>query len=178
MLCPATLCTHKNQIALIRALDQVIKRLPLRLVLVGDAAPDNTYAQKVLQMTKERPWCTYGGVASVEEIIGWLERSSLMVLPSVEDNCPNVVLEAMAAGVPVAASSIGGIPDLIRPGETGALFDPRDVGGMAASIEKMLVDDTLSRAMAQKARDEARERFSPGTIAARLAEVYTELARS
>ena len=58
-----------------------------------------------------------------------------MVLPSVEDNCPNVVLEAMAAGVPVAASSIGGIPDLIRPGETGALFYPRDVGGMAASIE-------------------------------------------
>ena len=59
-----------------------------------------------------------------------------------------VVLEAAAAGVPVVAAKVGGVPDLIEDGKTGLLFDPLDAVGMAGAVEKLLEQPSLAHALA------------------------------
>jgi len=86
-----------------------------------------------------------------------------------------VVLEAMAAGVPVAASRIGGIPDLIEDGKTGFLFDPLDPGSIRQAILNWAADPQASAALAVRAKQEAMARFHPRVVAARHLEIYREV---
>ena len=87
-----------------------------------------------------------------------------------------VVLEAMASGVPVAAARVGGVPDLVRHGETGLLFDPLNAEAMASAVKQLLQDRECS--MASRAQSEARKRFHPEIIAARHLEIYREVISS
>jgi glycosyltransferase involved in cell wall biosynthesis len=87
---------------------------------------ETEYGAKVVEAVSKRPWCSQSGLVNREELKCWLKKAGLLILPSIEDNCPMVILEAMAAGVAVAASKIGGILDLIDDGRTGYLFDPLD----------------------------------------------------
>jgi glycosyltransferase involved in cell wall biosynthesis len=107
---------------------------------------------------------------------GYFGHASGLVLPSLEDNCPMAVLEAMAAGVPVAAAKVGGVPELIRHGETGWLFDPTDSGAIAVAMKKLL--ENPASEMASLARSEARTRFHPRVIAVRHLEIYREVLAS
>ncbi|MDE2028381.1 MAG: glycosyltransferase [Candidatus Omnitrophica bacterium] len=72
------------------------------------------------------------------QLVKWLNAADLLCLPSKNEGCPNVVLEALACGLPVAASNVGGIPELINSPELGILFRPSDAGDMARSIEDAL----------------------------------------
>jgi len=67
----------------------------------------------------------------------------MFVLPSVSEGSPNVILEAMALGVPVIATEVGGIPDLIKHGETGFLTQPGNVGEIAYYARKLADDERL-----------------------------------
>ena len=100
-----------------------------------------------------------------------------LVLPTLEDNCPMVVLEAMAAGVPVVASRVGGIPDLVENGKTGLLFDPRNGDDMSAAIAKLLAEPELGRTLAAEAKRQAQERFHPLVVARRHVEIYREMLK-
>ena len=84
-----------------------------------------------------------------------------------------VVLEAMAAGVPVAAARVGGVPELIHHREDGLLFDPTDRKAILEAVWEMLA--THSTEFASSAREEARRRFHPKIIAARHMEIYREV---
>ena len=68
------------------------------------------------------------------------QQASLFVLSSVHEALPNVVLEAMAAGLPVVATRVGGLPELVAPGETGWLVPPRDPAALAAALSQLLAD--------------------------------------
>jgi glycosyltransferase involved in cell wall biosynthesis len=105
----------------------------------------------------------------------WLAKASLLILPSIEDNCPMVILEAMAAGVPVAASRIGGIPDLVTEHITGRLFDPRQSEDIAQTVDSILSDRDLSLRMQLQSRLYAMENFHPHVIATRHLEIYRDL---
>jgi glycosyltransferase involved in cell wall biosynthesis len=107
----------------------------------------------------------------------YLAGATALVLPSREENCPMVILEAMAAGVPVAASNVGGIPDLIENGVTGLLFSPTDAVGMRSAVEKMLGDTLFAGTMADCARKMALIRFHPKRVAQRHLEIYREVLR-
>ena len=104
-----------------------------------------------------------------------LRQATVLVLPSLEDNCPMAVLEAMAAGVPVVASQVGGLPDLIEEGKTGFFCDPLEAASMAAAVEKVLVNPSAAAEVARQARQRARERFHPEVIARRHLEIYREV---
>jgi glycosyltransferase involved in cell wall biosynthesis len=84
------------------------------------------------------------------------------------------VLEAMAAGLPVAAANVGGVPDLVEDGKTGILFNPKNRSEMRSAIGRLLRNDDGKR-MALLARQEALKRFQPQLIAARHLEVYSEV---
>ena len=86
-----------------------------------------------------------------------------------------VILEAMAAGVPVAASAIGGIPDLIQHGVTGLLFDPLDEAAIREQIELLLRDPESAGRMSTAALERARACFLPEAVARRHLDIYREL---
>ena len=90
-----------------------------------------------------------GGAAAVVRIRGLrrprnspqaFQTAALLALPSLEDNCPMVVLEAMAAGVPVLAAKVGGLPDLIEDGKNGLFCDPLDAASMKSGVSRILDD--------------------------------------
>jgi glycosyltransferase involved in cell wall biosynthesis len=99
----------------------------------------------------------------------------MLVLPSLEDNCPMTVLEAMAAGVPVVAARVGGLPDLIEEGQTGFFCDPLQGPSIAAAVEKVLANPAEAADVARRARQCARERFHPEVIGRRHLEIYREV---
>ena len=131
ILCVGHVCVRKNQNAFIRALDSLAARHKFELRFLGVANENDAYWPEFLGLVRARPWCVYGGLANREELKALLRQATMLALPSLEDNCPMTVLEAMAAGVPVVAARLGGLPDLIEDGKTGFFCDPLDAASMA-----------------------------------------------
>jgi len=84
-------------------------------------------------------------------------------------------LEAMAAGVPVVAARVGGLPELLTEGETGFFCDPQKPDSMRAAVEKALLNPSETRRLAGNAQLRARERFHPRVVAQRHVEIYREV---
>ncbi len=178
VLCVGLVCPHKNQNRLIRALDLVAQRHSFSLVFLGIAERSGSYGREFFGLLESRPWCRYEGFAGRSELKAWLRQAALLVLPSRGDNCPMVVLEAAAAGVPVAAAEIGGLPDLIETEQSGLLFDPADDDSIRAAVSKLLGNRDYAGGLATQAKVRARERFHPLHIARRHLEIYGEIASS
>ena len=176
-LCVSDIVEYKNQVGLVRALDGLRSQRDFTLVLVGRLLPDSEYGRLFLQEVKTRPWCRYEGLADRNHVKDLLARASALLHPSREDNCPMAVVEAMAAGVPVAAARIGGIPDLIEDGVTGLLFDPCDAAGIRFAAQRLLDDGPLADRLSRVAREHAAVQYHPRVIAERHMEIYREVLR-
>jgi len=99
-----------------------------------------------------------------------------VVVPSIwYENLPFAVSEAFAYGKPVIGSRIGGIPEMIRHGETGWLFEPGDVDGLAACLAEALEDPARVERMGRRGRELAVREYDPETHYARLMAVYERL---
>jgi len=169
------ICHRKNQNPFIRALDGWASDRKLKLVFLGQARKDEPYGAEFFDLIKTRPWCSYEGFAGRLKLKEYLRRGKLLVLPTLEDNCPMVVLEAMAASVPVLAARVGGLPDLIEEGVTGFFCNPTDNTSMQAALEHTLRNAQAARQVASLANECARERFHPEVIARRHLEIYREV---
>lgn len=88
-----------------------------------------------------------------------------------------VVLEAQAAGVPVIASNVGGVPDLIENGVTGLLTDPARPASMPEALQQLLDNPELARKLAERGRNQARGRYTPAKIAGDHLNVYRSLVQ-
>jgi glycosyltransferase involved in cell wall biosynthesis len=175
LLCVAHVCVRKNQNAFIRALDALAGNHKFELGFCGPANENDPYGREFLELVRARPWCTHHGVVNRETLKRLLREATLLALPSLEDNCPMTVLEAMAAGVPVVAAKVGGLPDLIEDTKTGFFCDPLEAGSMRMAIEQVLVKPGAAMAVARQARERAREQFHPEVIARRHVEIYQEV---
>jgi glycosyltransferase involved in cell wall biosynthesis len=175
VLCVGAVCYRKNQNPFIRALDALAPAGRFKVVFLGQAVKEDPYAAEFLELVAARPWCEFAGFAGREQLKARLKHASLLALPSLEDNCPMAVLEAMAAGVPVLAAKVGGVPDLIEEGKTGLFCNPLDPASMRDGIARMLEHPAEVRALAGPARQQARERFHPRVIARRHVEIYREV---
>jgi glycosyltransferase involved in cell wall biosynthesis len=176
VLCVGSVCSLKNQNSLIRALDPIISQYKLRLVFLGKGDRSDRYYREFEQLVQARPWCRHEGLVDAVTVRKFLANACAVALPSLEDNCPMVLLEAAAAGVPVMAANVGGIPDIVQDGQTGLLFDPRNLNSIASCIERYLSDYPLAKRMRENARVAAEEHFRPAIVAKRHAEVYEQLA--
>ena len=175
ILCVGNVCPLKNQNALIRALDALAEKMAFQLVFLGRAQQGEACADEFFSLVRARPWCAWGGFADREKLRGWYRKAALLVLPSLEDNCPMAVLEAMAAGVPVVAARVGGVPDLIEDGKTGFFCEPLDGASMRRAVEKVLAAPSAALNLARQAKSCARERFHPAVIARRHIEIYRDV---
>lgn len=117
---------------------------------------------------------------SVDGVDAFLATARAFVLPSREDNLPMALLEAMAAGLPVVASSVGGIPDAVGQGEDagGTLVPPGDARALADALRAYLVDGDLAATVGARARARAERTHSASRMAERYAALYRTLALS
>jgi glycosyltransferase involved in cell wall biosynthesis len=90
------------------------------------------------------------------------------VQPSLEETFSLVTAEAMAAGLPVVATAVGGVPECVSAGETGVLVPPADAGALAGALIGLLRDAPLRRRLGEAARKRVQERFSPETQVPRI----------
>jgi len=172
ILCVGHIQERKNQIRLLEALDPIAKKMPLNAIFYGKL--EQPYAAGFIRIIKERPWCRHG-YADRAMLRAALETATILVLPSLEENCPMAVLEAMSAGVPVVASRAGGIPDLFEDGVSGLFCDPLDVGSIRAQIQRLLSDPAFAAKIASQARQRALQKFHPRVIAQEHLAIYREV---
>lgn len=121
------------------------------------------------------------GMAETVKITGWLgpsgkralfETASVYVRPSYEDGLPLSLLESMAAGVPVVASAVGGIPEVVVEGVTGYLVAPGDTASLRRLLRKLLKEPLAAARVGKAARESVRLRFAPERVVARLEALY------
>jgi glycosyltransferase involved in cell wall biosynthesis len=175
ILCVGDICARKNQNAFILALDGLAKKRKFGLAFLGAGRPEDPYAAEFQRLVESRPWCTRSGFANRQQLRSHLGHAALLALPSLEDNCPMVVLEAMAAGVPVVVAKVGGVPDLVEENKTGLFCDPLEGSSISAAIERVLSNPSAAAEMAHRAKLSARARFHPDVIARRHMEIYRDV---
>jgi glycosyltransferase involved in cell wall biosynthesis len=107
-----------------------------------------------------------------------LSAADLFVFPTRTDNFPNVVLEAMACGVPVVSFNVGGVADMVRPGQTGLLAPPEDVAALRNAIESILRDNDLRAKMSAECRKIAVQEYSLEVQARRYKALYATLTEA
>lgn len=174
LVCVGTVCANKNQVRLIQALDPLAASAAFKLAFFGDIAAD-AYGNEFRHLIGQRSWCHFGGFADRAALREILRTARMLILPSLEDNCPMAVLEAMAAGVPVLAAKVGGLPDLITESETGLFCNPYDGATILAGVRRVLDDPDFGRQLAGRAKSAALARFHPVAVARRHVEIYREV---
>jgi glycosyltransferase involved in cell wall biosynthesis len=158
---------------LLAAAPVVLQRRPAAcFVIAGGQPPADVAAQAEALDGAVR----FPGFVRGADKLRWLQDASLLALPSYAEGLPVAVLEAMAAGLPVVTTPVGGVPDFFRDGANGRLTPPGDVSALADAIAGLLDDLASSRAMGQHNRQQALEQFAVPRYAQRLLELYLEVS--
>lgn len=123
------------------------------------------------------PRIDISGPKSEREIAELLARTTVFALPCVDevgggkDNLPTVIMEAMAASVPVVSTPVAGVPEMVLDGVTGRLVPPNDPTALASALGEVLDDAAAARAMGQAGRRRCEERFATARVAVELRDV-------
>jgi teichuronic acid biosynthesis glycosyltransferase TuaC len=144
----------------------------VELVLVGDGAERLVLAQRATTLGI-RDKVHFVGAQPHERIVLWMNAGDVFCLPSHKEGLPTVLLESLACGTPVVATSVGGIPEVVADGQVGRLVHSRDPREMAACIEEVL-ETPWDR---QQLRNYVAERFSFEVVTRKLLEMYGSVMR-
>ncbi len=145
-------------------------RIPSRLVMIGDGPERSEAEDEVRRFGVEDRVNFLGKIDSVAPL---LASADLFLLPSTSESFGLSALEALASGVPVIGTNAGGMPEVVRNGETGVLCDVGDVAGMADAAVSILSDREKWRAMSELGAADARARFSLEEIVTQYELLYT-----
>lgn len=163
----------KGLTVLLRAMAQLARRYgqpPCQLVIVGDG-PSRGELEALREQLGLSSWIVFTG--SRRDIPRVLHALDAFVLPSLYEGFGIAILEAMAAGKPVIATTVGGIPEFVLPEETGLLVEPRNVQALADAIDRLLSDPQQAEAMGAKGRVHARENYRISEIVRQHEQVYS-----
>jgi colanic acid/amylovoran biosynthesis glycosyltransferase len=160
------LIAKKGFVDLLRACRLLMERgKSFRCEIIGEGPLEQELREQITQLDLE-DCVELPGAKPQHEIREHLAAATAFVLPSVidpeggMDNLPTVIMEAMAAGLPVVSTSIGGIPEMVIQDETGFLVPPGDVAALARAIERLFNDIGLARRYGERGFQQARELFS------------------
>lgn len=162
----------KRVVDVVNIFARVEKVVSCRLLLVGDGPEMNRVEREVLRLGLEGKVQFLGKQESVQEI---LQMVDVFILPSEQESFGLVALEAMACGVPVVASRVGGLPEVVQHGKTGYLADVGDVEGMSEAVLKLLTNDLRYKAFSEQAVKWARETFPVERAVIGYESVYQEV---
>src|ERR687890_1809818 len=148
----------KRPVDCVEILARVLKKgLKTRLIMVGDGSERQNceHRARCLGIYEQ---CSF--VGKQPKIVDYLSAADVLLLPSEQESFGLAALEAMACEVPVVASRVGGVPEVVTDGETGCLAEVGDVDKMADDAARLLSDDAARRAMGRRARESALARYS------------------
>ena len=170
----ANLREDKGHLCLVEAVRAVAAEFPeVRFLFIGrENAEAVPVRRRIRELGLERHILLTG---SRRDVAGILGASSLAAHPGEQEGLSNAILEAMAAGIPVVASGVGGNPEAVEDGETGRLVPPGDPAALASAILDLLRDPDRAVAMGRAGRERARERFSLEGMVTAVEETYLEL---
>lgn len=171
----ANIQERKNQINWIDAIIPLMERIDFEVHFFGDAPPDVSYTKEFLLRVNRFPKLHFRGRCDRDTLKTELSQATLLVLPSLEENCPMSVLEAIAANVPVIISHRAGMIEMIQDGVTGLFCDPDSASSMKETLSKLLFDSELRTRISARAQSHALRLNSPRSIAEKHRELYTKL---
>jgi glycosyltransferase involved in cell wall biosynthesis len=116
-----------------------------------------------------------GSISDDSDLSRLYSAADIFICPSRSDNLPNTILESLSCGVPVIGSNTGGIPDMVRPGETGWLFESGDIDACALSIQQAIADRPLWPAIKLRCGEIAGTDYSPKTQAQAYLRLFSSL---
>ena len=172
----ARLSDVKGHAVLIDAMPAIVEKIPdVHLMIVGEGKMEGTLKQKVADLSLQNNVTFYPVVNQTAEVLPLFD---IFVMPSISEGLGLSVMEAQAAGLPVVASRVGGIPALIKDGETGVLFESRDSAGLAKAVVDLLQNPEWAKELGACARAFVAKEFSVGRMAAETLGLYKRLTAS
>jgi colanic acid/amylovoran biosynthesis glycosyltransferase len=176
----ASLSSKKGHVHLIDALALLAEGHPsIELDLVGDGPERDRIAGRARERGVAQRVRLHGARSS-EDVRATLARARVFALPSVRlrsgrmEGIPVALMEAMASGVPVVASRLSGVPELVEDGVTGLLVPPGEPSALAAAMARILDDDALAAELTRSARERVERSFNLAGEAARLGDLFAE----
>jgi glycosyltransferase involved in cell wall biosynthesis len=158
-----------------QALPEILRRVPhSRFVFTGGGADE--FLSLVALPPELRSRVEFRGYVPYDTLPEIYAGADLVIAPTYYDSFPIRILEALASGVPVVASAVGGIPESVRPGITGRLVPSGDAAALTEAVVGLLLDAPLRRTMGQNGRRLIEERFSWQRAADSTLALYTRLA--
>ncbi len=164
------LTEQKGHRYLLAALPSLLATWPeLRCVIIGEGDLGETLNKLAVRLGLAST-CVFAGARTDIPVI--LAAADLLVLPSVSEGFPFVLLEALAMGRPVVASRVNGVPELIEDRKTGRLVPPRDSQALASVIRELLLDPPQAAAMGEQGRRVVQERFTADGMVAQTVALF------
>jgi N-acetyl-alpha-D-glucosaminyl L-malate synthase BshA len=155
--------------AVMQVFARIVGRLSARLLLVGDGPELGTVYRLGRELGVSH---LVEAVGAQEAVIPLLSAADVFLLPSAQESFGLAALEAMACKVPVVASKVGGLPEVIDHGRTGFLHPPDDLDGMAASAIALLEDETLHQQVTRAARHRVADSFCVNRVVPMYEDFY------
>jgi glycosyltransferase involved in cell wall biosynthesis len=169
----ARLQPAKGHTYLLESFAEVLKQEPrARLIAVGWGELEQPLRDKAVALGISHATQFLGRRLDVKELLGAMDA---FVFSSIHEGQGIAILEAMAARLPIAATDVDGIPDMIRHEDTGLLVPPRDADALAAATLRLIRDKSLAQSLGRNAHAVAKAEFSIAPIGQRYEELYESL---
>ena len=157
---------------LLRCFSKVAKSISCQLIIIADG-PGKKHVMKIID--RLALWNVVLVIPTVEEVTPYLKASDLFILPSQFEGLSNSLLEAMACGLPVISTSVGGSIDIIESGVNGLLVEYNNEDGLSQAISRVLEDSELAYNLGKHARETIEGKHDIGSIAEQYLTVYDRL---
>jgi glycosyltransferase involved in cell wall biosynthesis len=155
---------------LVAAAAKILARVPdARFVIAGEGPERESALLQVRHLGIEN---SFEFLGHRDDVPALLAEADLFVLPSRSEAFPNAVIEAMAAGLPVVATHVGGIAELVQHERTGVLVPSEDPEALAAAVMKLMARPDRANALGRTARQEIERQYSLSSMVARFEELY------
>ncbi len=164
------LSKEKNQVMFLRAASTLKTRHPKLRFVIGGAGPEEGHLRQLTSDLDLTDRVIFTGL--IKDVAPVYQGVDIFALTSLTEGVPITILEAMAAQVPVIATGVGGIPEMIIDNQTGLLCDSEDVTGFVAKVEVLLNQPHLQRAISRAAYDYVKNHFSTAVMLEKYSELY------
>ncbi len=168
----------KNVNGVIKAFSLVSDRIPQAKLYIVGSLEDAEYFKECLELIAElglKENVIFTGGQNREQVFEFLSKSHCLFLFSHQENAPMVIVEAMAAGLPVVATAICGIPYMVKNNETGFLIDSGNEQLAAEKMTLLLEDEQLNWAMSARSREESRANYHAPVVSSKILDAYREI---
>ena len=171
---------RKGVFDILQAAPAIFEKHPDARIIFAGAEESRGEKQRIDELCREKKLdekVTFIGVVTGKEKVNLFQSAMIYILPSYGENLPFSLLEAMSLGLPIVTTPVGAIPEIVKDGENGFLVEPGDVCALASSVDRLLSDVPLRRAMSAANRARIKADFMPDDSMKQMDKIYDRALR-